>query len=335
MTIHLEFKQEVIRLRKHKARMSDPSPHREHRSERLYFAFGSNLHLGQMARRCPESRFIGTAILQDYRFQINQRGFANTVYSPGDQVEGLVYLLSRFDEERLDRSEGVPTAYQKYLLPVEVNIATIAHVGRVVPELAQQLAKPELHPIQSEASTRSTGSHHQSRGKKSVCVADNKGTWSPNLWRHLTGEPRQLDTRLQATSPGQTQALWNDCQTTKALVYMSKSFQEEAKPRDEYIDRMNAGIIDARKLGISDAYIDRCLRRHIRDRPLPRHGSTLTEHRNQGGRVHLQMHSKHNVTSLADELSLTKNSSRHQIKILISSARPNDGRSERKADFLR
>lgn len=32
----------------------------------LYFAYGSNFWLDQMNRRCPGSKFIGTAILHDW-----------------------------------------------------------------------------------------------------------------------------------------------------------------------------------------------------------------------------------------------------------------------------
>lgn len=87
---------------------------------RLYFAYGSNLWLEQMATRCPSSYFIGRAILPDYKWQINQRGVANVVPCAGRSVHGLVYELgSADDERRLDRSEGVRTgAYAKATLPV-------------------------------------------------------------------------------------------------------------------------------------------------------------------------------------------------------------------------
>jgi len=41
---------------------------------KLYFAYGSNMDKDQMANRCPESNFAGTALLKDYRFIINRRG---------------------------------------------------------------------------------------------------------------------------------------------------------------------------------------------------------------------------------------------------------------------
>lgn len=85
----------------------------------LYFAYGSNLHVTQMANRCPVSIFKGKGVLSGYRWQINERGVANVVRSSGDSVEGLIYLVNRKDERSLDRSEGVARGfYQKHLLTV-------------------------------------------------------------------------------------------------------------------------------------------------------------------------------------------------------------------------
>ncbi|KAH6849762.1 hypothetical protein B0I37DRAFT_96225 [Chaetomium sp. MPI-CAGE-AT-0009] len=100
---------------------------------RLYFAYGSNLWLEQMATRCPSSYFIGRAILPDYRWQINERGVANVIPCPGRSVHGLVYELGGADDERrLDRSEGVRTgAYAKAALPVVLHEAAPALQLRV------------------------------------------------------------------------------------------------------------------------------------------------------------------------------------------------------------
>ncbi len=85
----------------------------------LYFAYGSNLHVAQMAQRCPASIFKGKATLPAYRWQVNERGVANVVESKSDSVEGLLYLVNKKDERSLDRSEGVSKRfYQKCILRV-------------------------------------------------------------------------------------------------------------------------------------------------------------------------------------------------------------------------
>jgi hypothetical protein len=35
-------------------------------AQTLYFGYGSNVWIDQMNRRCPESRYVGTAVLQDW-----------------------------------------------------------------------------------------------------------------------------------------------------------------------------------------------------------------------------------------------------------------------------
>jgi len=94
----------------------------------VYFGYGSNLWRQQMEQRCPHSEFQGVARLNDYRWLINERGYANVVQLPShsdssqssseakayeDEVWGLVYTLQPTDEARLDRNEGVPVAYTK------------------------------------------------------------------------------------------------------------------------------------------------------------------------------------------------------------------------------
>lgn len=89
--------------------MANPRPPRQRTRPEptLYFAFGSNLSLAQMAARCPRSLYVGRAVLPDYCWQINTRGYANVVPSRGHSVQGLVYEIGPADEASLDRSEGV------------------------------------------------------------------------------------------------------------------------------------------------------------------------------------------------------------------------------------
>ncbi|KAF9053052.1 hypothetical protein BJ165DRAFT_1445107 [Panaeolus papilionaceus] len=82
-----------------------------------YFGYGSNLWRDQMKRRCPKSTFIGIGILTNWRWIINERGYANVIPSPGDQVYGFLYTLTADDEHDLDIYEGA--AYQKLNLPIE------------------------------------------------------------------------------------------------------------------------------------------------------------------------------------------------------------------------
>lgn len=73
----------------------------------LYFAYGSNMDEGQMAHRCPEAIYVGTAELRDYGFELDSAGVATVVQKPGFTVYGALWLISDSDERTLDGYEGV------------------------------------------------------------------------------------------------------------------------------------------------------------------------------------------------------------------------------------
>ncbi|KAJ4115319.1 hypothetical protein NW768_011171 [Fusarium equiseti] len=80
------------------------------------------MSVAQMAQRCPDSVFKGPAILDSYRWHINERGVANVLKSDGyHSVEGLLYEITATDERALDRNEGVSKGfYQKHIAKVSV-----------------------------------------------------------------------------------------------------------------------------------------------------------------------------------------------------------------------
>ncbi|KAJ3574271.1 hypothetical protein NP233_g1875 [Leucocoprinus birnbaumii] len=53
------------------------------------------------------------AYLDNWKWFISEAGTANIKPSPGDKVYGLVFEISKSDEQSLDRSEGVPKSYIK------------------------------------------------------------------------------------------------------------------------------------------------------------------------------------------------------------------------------
>jgi len=75
-----------------------------------------------MKVRCPGYKVAGRAIMNDYRWIINRRGYANVIPSKGDYVEGVLYWLTEVDEGRLDVKEGVAGgSYRKEYLHVQFN----------------------------------------------------------------------------------------------------------------------------------------------------------------------------------------------------------------------
>ena len=67
-------------------------------AERLYFAYGSNINLEQMAVRCPAAQVVGPAVLDGYEllFRGNRRGtgVATIEPLPDSQVHGLLWMLT-------------------------------------------------------------------------------------------------------------------------------------------------------------------------------------------------------------------------------------------------
>lgn len=88
-------------------------------SKHLYFAYGSNLSREQMKIRCPQSSYVGKAILPNYAlafggFSAGWGGAVATIErAAGAQVEGVLYLLPRADLWRLDGYEGHPRSYRR------------------------------------------------------------------------------------------------------------------------------------------------------------------------------------------------------------------------------
>ena len=78
---------------------------------KLYLAYGSNLSVEQMERRCPDAKPIGKAILPDWKllFKIH----ATIEPRKGSKVPVLVWKISDRDEQNLDRYEGYPSYYTK------------------------------------------------------------------------------------------------------------------------------------------------------------------------------------------------------------------------------
>ena len=86
----------------------------------LYFAYGSNLNVGQMAVRCPQAGVVGKAVLEGYELAF-RRGVLTILPKEGGRVNGLLWRINAWDELTLDRYEGYPHLYTKELLPVQTD----------------------------------------------------------------------------------------------------------------------------------------------------------------------------------------------------------------------
>ena len=94
---------------------------------KYYLAYGSNLSMAQMAGRCPDAVYVGTAEIADYQllFKGSQTGSYLTVEpKTGKKVPVLVWRISDRDERNLDRYEGCPEFYYKREITVEMKSLT-------------------------------------------------------------------------------------------------------------------------------------------------------------------------------------------------------------------
>lgn len=176
-------------------------------------------------------------------------GALQTSYRPGYCAEGLVLLLSKDDEFRLDENEGVPAAYEKHLLPVEVYTASIDHVGRSVFDVTQQLEDQRADSAPTGSSTVKESSIVQTPNNCQQTVRQKQGVWQAisavgrdklkARERHSTNGQANVNdmknTRIEIDSSTLTQGQLVRGQITKALVYTSSRFQKDSPPRDEYI----------------------------------------------------------------------------------------------------
>ncbi|KAF5692756.1 hypothetical protein FDENT_2631 [Fusarium denticulatum] len=200
----------------------------------LYFAYGSNLHLAQMAHRCPGSVFKGKATLESYRWQINERGVANVVESGSEHsVEGLLYMIGPKDERTLDRSEGVSKGfYQKYLM-------------RVTFEPHQQYANFKTgrltHLLEQRRNSMSGDRTHFPSNANRKVKFNAPSHLDPVSYMH--GEER-------SGAHARTEQV-------KALLYVSEDYVTDGAIREEYIARMQNAVNDAVSLGVSKSFVNK------------------------------------------------------------------------------
>ena len=80
----------------------------------LYFAYGSNLNLFQMKRRCKDSIFLKKINLKDFRLTFRSTYRAADIEPKKNSiVPGGLFDISKSDEKKLDIYEDYPILYKK------------------------------------------------------------------------------------------------------------------------------------------------------------------------------------------------------------------------------
>jgi hypothetical protein len=73
----------------------------------LYFAYGSNMDVNAMARRCPRSKALGLARLERHRLAVMREGWLTAVRASSSAVHGVLWDLALSDIPALDRHESL------------------------------------------------------------------------------------------------------------------------------------------------------------------------------------------------------------------------------------
>ncbi len=122
--------------------------------KRLYLAYGSNLNVEQMAKRCPTAREYGTAVIKGYElmFKSSKTGAYLTIEQKrGGVVPVAVWMVAPADEANLDLYEGCPNFYYKKDLRLNIK-ALDGKTKRVdafvyIMHEERKLAEPSRHYV--------------------------------------------------------------------------------------------------------------------------------------------------------------------------------------------
>lgn len=86
---------------------------------RLYFAYGSNMDRGHMAKLCPRAEALGIARIDQHGFFIAAGGYGSIAPKRGAAVHGVLWRITARDRLALDGYEAVGDGlYQPAALPV-------------------------------------------------------------------------------------------------------------------------------------------------------------------------------------------------------------------------
>lgn len=87
--------------------------------KKLYIAYGSNMNLEQMKRRCPLAKAIGKTVLKNYKLVF--KGVADIERSEDAEVPVVVWEITKECEKALDIYEGYPRLYRKEYVQIEID----------------------------------------------------------------------------------------------------------------------------------------------------------------------------------------------------------------------
>ena len=123
-----------------------------------YFAYGSNLDLPQMKRRCPSSKLISKGTLSGHRLTFNRfssgwgGGVADVIQEQDSKVWGLIFEIAYSDLERLDMYEGCykdqTSLYERWKAVIDTPDGQVCDVWVYTVVEKQKFVQPTLEYLQ-------------------------------------------------------------------------------------------------------------------------------------------------------------------------------------------
>lgn len=112
--------------------------------DRYYIAYGSNLNLGQMARRCPTAETVKAVYLHNYRLMFRGGGAAVATIEKhkGSKAPVLIWRLQPSDEHSLDIYEVYPHLYRKETLRITVDGRRVQAMVYIMNEASHPYGTP-------------------------------------------------------------------------------------------------------------------------------------------------------------------------------------------------
>jgi len=85
----------------------------------LYFAYGANMDVEAMARRCPRAKPLGLARLARHQLAVMREGWLTAARDPRSDVHGVLWDVAFADMRALDQYEQLASGlYTKAVQPV-------------------------------------------------------------------------------------------------------------------------------------------------------------------------------------------------------------------------
>lgn len=116
-----------------------------------YIAYGSNLNLGQMARRCPTAKVIGKGEIKDHELLFrghSMSAVATVEPKAGSSVPVLIWEIGPEDERNLDMYEGYPRLYGKACLEVQTEDGCDSIMAYTMNE-GHEIGKPSSYYLET------------------------------------------------------------------------------------------------------------------------------------------------------------------------------------------